>query len=104
MSWGSSVERERRRRVQASVAAYAYELCDVAIMLDTHFDELVQTINPRLTTGHPLIDEFFLTKFSPMTGMWIHEHPELGKIKALFENYYQHQKGWCDRVTRSNRA
>ena len=86
--WGTPVEQEVRRRIRASVAAYAYEVKDTPIMGDRTFDQLVESIQPQLTTGHPLLDEFFLTQFSPMTGMWIHKHPELQKIAKLYSNYY----------------
>lgn len=86
--WGLPLEQEVRRRIQISVAAYAYEIKDTPIMGDATFDRIAQTINPKMGTCHPLLDEFFVTKFSPMTGMWIHEHPELGKIAKLYDRYY----------------
>lgn len=86
--WGIAVEKEIRRRIQISVAAYAYEIKDTPIMGDDTFDMIAENINPKLTTGHPLLDEFFMTQFSPMTGMWIHNHPELKKIAKLYDNYY----------------
>lgn len=102
MTWGSPIEREVRRRIQVSVAAYGYEFENKSVMLDRHWDEMAQQINPQMGTCHPLIDEFFATEFSPMTGMWIHKHPELGRIKELFENYYRANQSWCDRVTKAN--
>lgn len=87
-AWGSPIEIETRRRIRASVATYAYEVVDKPIMGDRAWDLLVQTINPRLGTCHLMLDEFFATQFSPMTGMWIHHHPELDKIKLLFDKYY----------------
>lgn len=101
-AWGSPVEREVRRRILVSVAAYGYEFHNVSIMIDAHWDQTAQEINPRMGTCHPVIDEFFATKFSPMTGMWIHEHPELERIKTLFENYYRDNRSWCDRATKIN--
>lgn len=87
-AWGSEVEQEIRRRVQLSVMAYAYEIEDNPIASDFTFDWLATRINRKLTTGHPLLDEFFIAKFSPMTGMWIHDHPELGKIKRIYTRYW----------------
>ena len=86
--WGLPIEVEVRRRILLSVATYAYEIVDAPIMSDQSWDLIAQTINPQLGTCHPVIDEFFATHFSPMTGMWIHSHPELDKIRRLFENYY----------------
>lgn len=86
--WGSWVEREVRRRIQISVAAYAYEIADTPIMNDGTFDWLAGQLTPKMGTCHPILDEFFATKFSPMTGMWIHEHPELVGIERVFKRYY----------------
>lgn len=86
--WGNDREVETRRRIRLSVAAYAYEMLSREIMSDAEFDKLAQSIRPRMGTCHPLIDEFFVTQFSPMTGMWIHHHPELAKIKALYGTHY----------------
>jgi hypothetical protein len=86
--WGSPVETEVRRRITAAVAAYAYEVRDEPIMSDTAFDKLVQSINPKMGTCHPILDEFFASRFSPMTGIWIHDHPELPGIIAILDRWY----------------
>jgi len=85
--WGSLVEHETRGRIFISVWAYAYEILDRPLVDDFTFDKLAQRITPRIGTGHLILDEFFATHFSPMTGMWIHQHPELDKVKATFERY-----------------
>lgn len=85
--WGKPIEREVRRRMHVAVATYAYEVADAPIMTDRQWDELAQNINARMGTCHPLLDEFFASQFSPMTGLWIHQHPELGKVKAEFERF-----------------
>lgn len=87
-TWGSPVEREVRRRIQVAVGAFGYEIANKPIMPDNVWDRMAQQINPKLGTCHPLIDEFFATQFSPMTGMWIHHHPELGRIEQIFTRYY----------------
>jgi len=86
--WGSPIELETRRRIRVSIAAYAYEVLDRPIMTDTEFDKLAQSIDRRRGTCHPIMDEFFITQFSPMTGMWIHNHPELARIKSLYQLHY----------------
>lgn len=86
--WGSPIELEVRRRIRVSVAAYAYEVLDRPVMTDDEFDKLAQSIRPKMGTCHPLLDEFFVTQFSPMTGMWIHDHPELDRIKLLYQTHY----------------
>lgn len=86
-TWGTPVERERRRRIHLSVATYAYEVLDAPFMPDAVWDVLASQIDRWTPTGHPLLDEFFATRFSPMTGMWIHEHPELDEIAAIYRRY-----------------
>lgn len=87
-AWGRAIEHETRRRIRLAVAAYAYEVASSPIMEDHQFDLLAQTINPKLGTCHPAIDEFFAHQFSPMTGMWIHDHPELGGIRKIYERHF----------------
>lgn len=86
--WGAPVEREVRRRIRCAVATYAYEIADNPIMTDAEWDRLAQEINPKLGTCHPLLDEFFVVHFSPMTGMWIHQHPELDGIRTIYERFH----------------
>jgi hypothetical protein len=76
------------RRIRLSIAAYAYEFCDNSIMSDAQFDEMCGLINPLIKTGNKVMDKFFKEKFNPSTGQWIHQHPELNKIKHLYETYY----------------
>ena len=87
--WGRAIEVEIRRRIQLTVATYAYEVKDDPFLSDDQWDRLAQTINPRLGTCHPVLDEFFASRFSPMTGMWIHEHPELDKVSRLYNHFYR---------------
>ena len=89
--WGRAIEVEVRRRIHLSVATYAYEVMDSPIMPDHVWDQLAQTINPQLGTCHPIIDEFFAAHFSPMTGMWIHLHPELDAVKRTYERHWAHR-------------
>lgn len=96
--WGTPVEHEVRRRIVIAVAAYAYEIKDTPILSDHSFDMIAQRINPRMGTCHPIIDEFFASRFSPMTGMWIHDHPELAKIADLYKRYYTGiLRDYCER-------
>lgn len=82
--WASLAEIETRRRIHAVVGAYAYEIADNPIMSDRQWDALAQSIQPKVPTYHLLLDEFFVAFFSPMTGLWIHDHPELDRVK---QNY-----------------
>lgn len=83
-TWGTPRELEVRRRIQLSIAAYAYEFESSPVMDDSLFDWFASRICKRMGTGHPMLDEFFIIHFSPMTGMWIHKHPELPKIERLY--------------------
>jgi len=80
---------ETRNRIKLSVAAYAYEFKDNPIMSDADFDELASKIDTSVSTTNPRLDYFFAKNFQPDTGMWIHKHPELGKIEYLYERYYK---------------
>lgn len=84
----SPLEIEVRRRIRVSVGAYAYEIANKPIMSDAEWDHAAAQIDRWSGTCHPILDEFFVTEFSPMTAMWIHNHPELGGIKRIFDRYY----------------
>lgn len=88
LPWGTTPEVERRNRIRLSVAAFAYEVVGESIMPDAEFDSLARSIRPSVMTGKFNLDAFFLSKFSPDTGMWIHQHPELDKVRALYERRY----------------
>ena len=89
MSWGTKIEQERRNRISLSLAAYSYEFCSHSIMSDGEYDELSRLIDKGVKTGHKKLDNFFSTQFEPDTGMWIHKHPELNKIKVLYDKLYK---------------
>ena len=86
--WGIRPEVERRNRIKLSVAAFAYEVVGQSIMSDAEFDTLARAIRPHVATGKSNLDAFFLSQFSPDTGMWIHKHPELAKIESLYYRHY----------------
>ena len=88
--WGTPIERERRNRIRVSVLAYAYEYHAHSIVSDHDYDRLARAVQPTVSTGHPLLDEFFRTTYSPDTGMWIRSHPELSGIANLYDRYYSH--------------
>lgn len=82
-SWGSPVEIERRRRIFVTLWAYAYEVKNISIVDDCRFDLESALIDVSMDTGHPVLDAFFREHFSPETGMWVHQHPEIDKITAF---------------------
>lgn len=88
--WGSPVEVERRNRIRLSVAAYAYEMMGDSTMSDEEYDALSKKIDTSISTGHDELDKFFREEFADYTGSWIHRHPELDKVDAL----YHRLKAW----------
>ena len=81
----ASHNREIRNRIRLSLASYAYEYHDDSLMTDAEFDKLSREINPNEKTGNELIDRFFREEFVPDSGMWIRRHPELDKLKLIYE-------------------
>ena len=67
-----------------TLAAYAYEFDNNAIMSDAEFDELSKSIRPEISTGMKKHDEFFRKEFEPDTGMWIRKHPFLRKVERTY--------------------
>jgi hypothetical protein len=86
--WGLPVEIERRNRIRLSVAAFAYEFESDSIMSDGDFDALAQTIDVTMATGNERMDMFFREQFSPHTGQWIHDHPELDRLRIIYQRHY----------------
>lgn len=94
---------QRRLRIRLSAAAYAYEFLSLIMMSDEEFDRDCRLVKPEIDTGHPVLDEFFRTEFSPDTGMWIHRHPELYLVEQYtkyvmkmmsLETYLAHNIAW----------
>ena len=85
--WGTSVEIETKRRIQVSVAAYAYEFKHDSIIDDATFDKECLALQDGLVinTTRPDLDQWFRENFDPSTGVWIHDHPELNKIAELYK-------------------
>ena len=81
----ASHNKEIRNRIRLSLASYAYEFHDDSLMTDAEFDKLSREINPNEKTGNELIDRFFREEFVPDSGMWIRRHPELDKLKLIYE-------------------
>lgn len=87
--WGTPVERERRMRIRLSVYAYAYEYHARSLVPDAVYDILARCIQPSVATGAPVLDQFFQQHYSPDTGMWIRQHPDLAGVSRLYHRYYQ---------------
>ena len=81
----ASHNREIRNRIRLSLASYSYEFHDDSLMTDAEYDKLSREINPNEKTGNELIDRFFREEFMVDSGMWIRTHPELDKLKLIYE-------------------
>lgn len=91
-AWGTPKEIETRRRIMVSVWAYAYEIANPprSLVPDHVFDAecYMLAANIRIDTDRLDLDYWFRGAFDPSTGMWIHKHPELDKIRQLYERWF----------------
>lgn len=87
--WGSPKEIETRRRIKLSIWAYAYEFENVSLVPDALFDIHCGLVDLNIRTDRPDLDLWFVMHFKPHTGMWIRSHPELDKIRSIYERYYK---------------
>lgn len=92
ISQPSLEEKERRNRIMLSVYAYAYEYDNNSLVSDHEFDNLAFSIDTSVGTNNPQMDDFFKTKFSPSTGMWIRSHPDLSGISRIYRLLLDSQK------------
>jgi NAD-dependent DNA ligase len=86
------VDAETRLRIKVALYAYTYEYEAVSLVSDGEFDELCSRINLEISTRRPDLDKWFRENFSAYTGQWIHNHPELHKLKQIYEAYYKNGK------------
>jgi len=82
-------EKETWRRIRVAVWAYAYEFMNHSIVSDERFDSEARKVDLSVSTGRPEMDDWFRSNFNPDTGMWIHNHPELNKIKKIYERFFK---------------
>lgn len=72
-----------------SLWAYAYEIVGDSVVSDEKFDAECKLVDLSVSTTRPDLDEWWKNNFTPHTGMWIHNHPELDFIKRLYERFYK---------------
>ena len=89
MTWGDPIEVEVRSRIQLTIWAYAYEFEAISLVPDAQFDGDAALLDRNFETGNKQLDTFFKNEFNPSTGLWIRRHPELAKIKKIYETYYK---------------
>lgn len=92
----TKAEAERQKRILIALWAYAYEYMADSLASDSKFDEVAKSIDTSIDTGHAVMDKFFKEKFGPETGQWIHSHPELDKVAAL----YKRLQSYNDNISR----
>lgn len=88
----NSPEYQRWIRIKVSLWAYAYEMKAVPMVSDADFDRGCLLIDPSVTTRNAKLDAFFRDRFSPDTGMWIHEHPGLRRLGLLYDRLQETRK------------
>ena len=84
---------EIKNRIRLSVYAYAYEFMNDSLVDDAEFDRLSQEIDLNIITGNEEMDSFFAKEFVADSGMWIRKHPNLKRVKELYENFYKTERG-----------
>lgn len=72
-------------RAQLAVWAYAYEIMDDPFVPDIVFDKKCLEVDISISTGHEILDKFFVDEFTPSTGMWIYKHPEVNKAAWVYQ-------------------
>lgn len=81
--WGSPVELETRRRIYLTVWAYAYEFMNLSMVSDEVFDAEALKVDLSIDTTRPDLDSWFRENFNPHSGMWVHSHPEVDKLREF---------------------
>lgn len=79
-------EVETRRRIRLALWAFAYEFENDPLVPDGTFDDECKKVNLQITTDNAIMDKWWRENFNPSTGQWIRKHPELEKIRKIYEN------------------
>jgi hypothetical protein len=61
--------------------AFSYEFLARSDVSDAVFDAECYKVDLSVDTGNVKMDKWFRENFSPHTGQWIHNHPELKKLQ-----------------------
>jgi len=84
-----SYNKEIRNRILISVYAYAYELCNDSLVSDYEYDRLAQEIDVNVSTNNIILDRFFKNRYVSYSGSWISIHPEIEKIREIYNKYFK---------------
>ena len=82
----NKIDKERRRRIMLSVWAYAYEFENKSLVSDAVFDSEAELVDTTVATGR--LDDWWKENFKAHTGIWVHNHPELDKVGALYQRFF----------------
>lgn len=85
-------EIERHRRIKLAVWAYAYEDMSDSIVDDFTFDREALLVDTSINTGNPEMDKFFREEFHAHSGQWIHKHPQIDGIIAIYQHHHEHNR------------
>ena len=80
----TELEKERRRRINVALWAYAYEVENASLVSDATFDTVCGEVDLKIRTNNIKLDNWFKKNFDPCTGQWVYNHPELPKLKHLY--------------------
>lgn len=83
------------RRTLASTTL-GIEMRGVAIILASDWERLAASIDRGMGVCDPIEDEFWATRFSPMTTKWIYDHPRLDEVAEAFDRYVLIMRGHFD--------
>ena len=67
-----------------SVWAYGYTYAE-SLVGDEVYDREAPLVDLTIDTDRPDLDAWFRANYHDYTGSWIGEHPELDKVKLLYE-------------------
>lgn len=82
----SEMEIEKRKRINVALWAYAYEVRNDSIVTDGEFDRVALEINVFARTDNEEMDTFFQWEFSPDTGVWVHQHPNIAGLERIYKS------------------
>lgn len=86
-----NAEIQKRKRINVALWAYAYEIKDDPMVSDAMFDKVCTEIDLAIATDSIELDAWFFLHFDPCTGQWVHSHPELDKLAALYDRLTSHK-------------
>jgi hypothetical protein len=67
-----------------SIWAYAYEFESASLVSDAFFDSESKKVDLTITTTRPDMDAWWIMNFTPHSGMWVRNHPELEKLRSRY--------------------